>query len=72
MSDLQCPATILLIASNSVGADSRWRALEGQRFFDFYVGIISARPPSHPDDTDGCEDRQLGMAGQRADCRTLI
>ena len=37
MSDLQCPATILLIPSEAVASDACWRALEGQRLFGFYV-----------------------------------
>ena len=37
MSDLQCPATILLIPSEVVASDSCWRAMQGKRLFGFYV-----------------------------------
>jgi hypothetical protein len=43
MSDLQCPATILLIPSESAGADACWRALEGQRLLGFYVDAAVER-----------------------------
>src|SRR4051812_38846124 len=43
MSDLQCPATILLIPSESAGSDACWRAINGQRLLGFYVDAAIER-----------------------------